>query len=390
MAADAQIVSIPAGSVLARMGEPAAKFFVLLSGELQSKLPPEEKRADDEATRAADTMESWSKPQTILAAESVMVGHYIESIVAATDAQVMMLPVDRGGLIKLFAMVPKAALSFGRSLARKVVAANGNLSSSQRASARLESDLEKFYKDFYAIVNGIQKDAEGDELVLDAIKGARASKAFSVGQRLNGETAENAGEMTRVVEAYEMTGQQHKVKKGEALCRSGDPGNSMFIVSKGKLRVVIDGNKVGEINQGETVGEIAVLLGGDQKRTADLIAEENTVVAIFPGDQFEKLVQIQPPLLFQVLGILTKRIEANYATIADADTKETKALNRYLFKPGQDVEKDYRELAEAVDNLIEEYDITSLLQQFDKLDRGADKIATLKDRYAHMAPQDAA
>ncbi|MCA8939109.1 MAG: hypothetical protein KDB07_04850, partial [Planctomycetes bacterium] len=68
--------------------------------------------------------------------------------------------------------------------------------------------------------------------------------------------------------------------------------------------------------------------------------------------------------------------------VSDREAREKAAIDKFLGKEGLDPEADYRELAGQIDRLIEELDLTSLLQQFDQLERGADKIAELKEEYA--------
>ncbi|MCA8939593.1 MAG: Crp/Fnr family transcriptional regulator, partial [Planctomycetes bacterium] len=202
MAAALELRSLASGDVLATQGQDASSIFVLQTGELASKLVKQAERSNPQALMAASSLETWNDEATILAAESVMVGHYIESIVATQPSQVLVVPISRVAILQLFAAAPLTALSFGRALARKIVHANENLSSAQAGVARLERQLEGIYSKFYGIVNGIQKDAEGEQDVLDAIKNARNSKTYGMGQRLQGETASNASEMTRVIESY--------------------------------------------------------------------------------------------------------------------------------------------------------------------------------------------
>ncbi len=383
-----EMISLQAGEVLAYQDDEAEKIFVLEKGKLGSKLLPEATRRDQEAILATDPLYNWNDTGVILAGDSLLMGRYLESLVALEASDVLVMPLTKAELLQQFQASPKSALSFGRSLARRVMEANTSLSGAQRAVTKLEQELEGFYLTFADIVKQIEDDGEGDELVLDAIKDAKRSKTYTTGQRLRDSGEENALVMTRVVEAYEMTGKQHKLKKGEALCRKGDPGNSMFIVTKGKLGVVIDGDKVGEINQGETVGEIAVLLGAtNQARTADLIAEVNSSVAIIPGDQFEKLAMVQPAMLLQIIDALAHRIENNFALISDREAKERKSIEKYLGKADLKLEEDFRDLGAKVDELIEEYELTDLLRAYDKLERGAERIAKLKEDFSHWLEQ---
>jgi CRP-like cAMP-binding protein len=289
-------------------------------------------------------------------------------------------------LLKQFATQPKVALGFGRSLARKVMKANASLTGAQSGVARLGQDLERIYTSFFDMVKGMQKDADGEPDILEALNAARGTKTYGLGQRLLGDDDESGGALgvTRVIESYEMQGKQHKLKRGEALCRQGDPGNSMFVVMSGKLGVVINGTRVGEIGVGEMVGEISVLLGStSQPRTADLVAEDKTTVGIIPGDQFAKLVTVQPTMLISILARCANRIENNYAVIADREGREKAFVQKFLGpKAGADPEADYRALAKKLERLIEDNDYP-LYREFDLLERGAEKIAGFKEKYAH-------
>jgi CRP/FNR family cyclic AMP-dependent transcriptional regulator len=382
MVASVEILKVLKGEVLAKQGDVADRLFVLQHGELAAKLTPEASRANIAALAAAAPVETWKEDATIIGGESVLVGHWVEAVVAEAPSEVLVVPLNQKELLKQFATSPKIALGFGRSLARKVKQANSSLSGAQSGVARLGQDLERVYTSFFDLVKGLAADSEGDDMILDALKEAKNSKTHSTGQRLLGEGEDDATTMTRVIESYEMSGKQHKLKKGEALCRQGDPGNSMFVVVKGKLSVVINGTKMGEIGVGEMVGEIAILLGqSNQARTADLVAEETTTVGIIPGDQFDKLVMVQPSMLISILARLANRVENNYAIISDREAREKQIVTQFLGKVGVDPEADYRALCKKLEKLIEEYEYP-LYREFEILERGADKIKTFKDKYA--------
>lgn len=385
MPATMELVNFSKGDILARQGDDTNRIFVLYQGELTSKLAPEALRKDDEALRSAPVINSWDQSNTILSTDSMLVGHYVESLVAGSDGQALAVPMTQPDLLKQLATQPKTALSFGRSLAHKVMKANSSLTGAQAGVARLGQDLERIYTSYFDLVKGMQKDADGEPDILEALNWAKGTKTYNVGQKYLGDDGggDGAPGVTRVIESYEMQGKQHKLKRGEALCRQGDPGNSMFVVMSGKLGVVINGTRVGEIGVGEMVGEISVLLGSQsQPRTADLVAEDKTTVGIIPGDQFEKLVTAQPTMLISILARIASRIENNYAVIADREGREKAHVAKYLGpKSGADPEADYRTLAKKIEVLIENYDYP-LYREFDVLERGAEKIAGFKEKYA--------
>ena len=76
------------------------------------------------------------------------------------------------------------------------------------------------------------------------------------------------------------------IKRGAYLVKQGEPGDELFLLLDGVLRVVVDGEAVGEIGPGAILGERAVLEGG--KRTSTLEAQTPCRVAVARADQIER------------------------------------------------------------------------------------------------------
>jgi hypothetical protein len=77
-----------------------------------------------------------------------------------------------------------------------------------------------------------------------------------------------------------------RIKRGAYLVKQGDPGDELFLLLDGVLRVIVDGESVGEIGPGAILGERAVLEGG--KRTSTLEAQTPCRVAVARADQIER------------------------------------------------------------------------------------------------------
>lgn len=84
---------------------------------------------------------------------------------------------------------------------------------------------------------------------------------------------------------------------GETLIRQGDPGDCLYVVISGRLRVVLeqDGREVRvfrEVGRGESIGEMALLTG--EKRTATIYAIRDTAVARLSQASFDRLLEQYP------------------------------------------------------------------------------------------------
>ena len=96
---------------------------------------------------------------------------------------------------------------------------------------------------------------------------------------------------------------------GQAICRVGQPGDSMFIVTNGRMKVTAAGhggeNRVlGYLCRGDHFGEIALLDAG--KRTANVTAEIDSQVLVLERDCFQQLCDELPKVaknLLRTLGL---------------------------------------------------------------------------------------
>ncbi len=83
-----------------------------------------------------------------------------------------------------------------------------------------------------------------------------------------------------------------KIKVGKTLVEQGDPGEELFVLLDGVLRVEVDGEAVADLGPGAILGERAVLGGGI--RTSTLRAVTACKVAVAQKDQVdrEKLIEL--------------------------------------------------------------------------------------------------
>jgi hypothetical protein len=79
-----------------------------------------------------------------------------------------------------------------------------------------------------------------------------------------------------------------KLKEGGVLVEQGTPGDELFLLLDGVLRVEVDGEPLAEVGPGALLGERAVLEGG--LRTSTLRAVTRCTVAVAPGDRIEREV----------------------------------------------------------------------------------------------------
>jgi CRP-like cAMP-binding protein len=101
------------------------------------------------------------------------------------------------------------------------------------------------------------------------------------------------------------------LKRGAAIFSKGDPGNSLFAVISGTVKISIsspDGRSaiLNLIGAGEIFGEVALLDG--LARTADATANTNCEIYVIDRREFLPFVRSQPALAMKFIELLCTRL----------------------------------------------------------------------------------
>src|SRR4051812_2593681 len=102
-----------------------------------------------------------------------------------------------------------------------------------------------------------------------------------------------------------------KVARGQAIFAKGDPGNSLFAVCSGTVKISVpspDGRDAvfNLVNEDGIFGEIALLDG--QPRTADATATTDCELMVIDRRDFVPLLRSQPDIALKIIEVLCARI----------------------------------------------------------------------------------
>ena len=98
----------------------------------------------------------------------------------------------------------------------------------------------------------------------------------------------------------------HKYPKGTRLMTEGEPGESMYVILSGSVRVSRGGRKVATLGAGDAVGELAVI--GRTERNATVDADEYVEVAQISRRAMGKLISDVPSFAQKLLESLAARV----------------------------------------------------------------------------------
>lgn len=109
---------------------------------------------------------------------------------------------------------------------------------------------------------------------------------------------------------------EKRYPKGSVIVFADDPGDSLYVVRTGRVKVVLlgdDGREVilGVLGPGEHFGELSLI--DDQPRSAHVIAVEDSILLVLRREDFRKRVEGSPAVAWALLTELSRRLrEADY------------------------------------------------------------------------------
>jgi hypothetical protein len=104
---------------------------------------------------------------------------------------------------------------------------------------------------------------------------------------------------------------------GAFLFREGDAGDSLYVLSSGRVRIVKSGSEIAVLVKGACFGEMAVL--DDAPRSADAVIIDEAVVLRVGSEEFYGVLAENPALTQGVVRLLTRRLREANARIAGAE-----------------------------------------------------------------------
>ncbi|MGA3056778.1 MAG: Crp/Fnr family transcriptional regulator [Candidatus Limnocylindrales bacterium] len=109
-------------------------------------------------------------------------------------------------------------------------------------------------------------------------------------------------------------------RRGEVLFHEGDPGDALFIVASGAIKVVVPSDEGEEailatLRRGDFLGELALLDGAP--RSASAIALEATDTLALPRDQFRALANTEPAIRDALLTALVRELRRLTTHVAE-------------------------------------------------------------------------
>ncbi len=111
---------------------------------------------------------------------------------------------------------------------------------------------------------------------------------------------------------------------GEAICRAGEPGDSLLVIGDGVARVLAggagdDSQGIARLRRGDVIGEMSLLT--DDPRSATVLAATATTALELARSDFAALIARFPRILLNLNRILSQRLARTSARVAGGTTR---------------------------------------------------------------------
>lgn len=107
-------------------------------------------------------------------------------------------------------------------------------------------------------------------------------------------------------------------EEGDEIFREGEPGDSLFLVIEGKVRVHRGGQSVAELGQRQVFGEMALL--DSEPRSASVSAVSDLTLLKIARDDFNEILAEKAEIAQGIIKVLTRRLRN---TLSLQDVSET-------------------------------------------------------------------
>ncbi len=99
---------------------------------------------------------------------------------------------------------------------------------------------------------------------------------------------------------------EREYEGGEAIVRTGEPGNELYVILEGEVRIERAGRTLARFGAGDVVGEVAVLDG--RPRSADIVADARVRCLTVSRDALRDAIEAEPDVAWELLGVLAGRL----------------------------------------------------------------------------------
>jgi CRP-like cAMP-binding protein len=110
-------------------------------------------------------------------------------------------------------------------------------------------------------------------------------------------------------------GESTPYNAGSTIFTSGEPADSMFVVTRGEVDIMADGKVIDHLTDGEVFGEMSLI--DKVPRSADAVASTDCEIIKIDEARFLYMTENTPMFALKVMRIITSRLRDRMADLKE-------------------------------------------------------------------------
>lgn len=372
-------MTFQANEAIALQGDMPRHLGILREGRVEVLVSPrrEEPISLEEAKEEGVLVESLEEDGLLVGDVEALLGLNHATLVAAETTTVELIPLSQNNVDKSILKLPSLGLTMARSMASRLRRKNEQLKQRGGALTAMRVTVDEYSMKFYMLCERLMRQYGLMRPVAEACRRAVQSETFQRGQRLRRQQQTDFSSLASITSARR--GRLISVQAGSNLVEEGDEAKELYILMRGLLEVVVEGRVIQTIQPGEVIGEMALLLGSETRRTATVRAHTFCQAAAIPAEKFDSLIENHPVLTLHIAKVLARRIANADLVIGEYHKSVSEAL-RQLCSEESSCAEDSRRLLGSLKGVRQR-----LSQECDEITEMYDSILGDYERYSKEA-----
>ena len=118
---------------------------------------------------------------------------------------------------------------------------------------------------------------------------------------------------------------------GQQIFRQGEAGTTMYVVNKGEVDLLVDGQVVEKLGPGGVLGEMGLI--DTAPRSASAVARTECKLIPVNQERFALLVQHTPDFALQIMRVMAGRLRVMDQMLLDRRQADRRATERRRLNP---------------------------------------------------------
>ncbi|MDR2733330.1 MAG: cyclic nucleotide-binding domain-containing protein [Spirochaetota bacterium] len=235
------------------------------------------------------------------------------SVYSGSDSTITKIP---NANLKKFITLYNIGFNITRVVARTVQKSNQLIAYYNENFLNENHHPKKHYIKYYNTILALEKDAENRQI--KRLEAFANLKKQTIAYRKGSLFAAKPKSIQHELEGKRIDEYKAEFPPGSVICKQNAPASDLFILNKGRVRVLLGEEEVARIDKPGTIfGEMSLFL--NEPRSATLIADANTLVTIINRESLPVISGRIPDFFLRITTTLWVRFKTNIEMIQELE-----------------------------------------------------------------------